>query len=807
MSNNSKSTVEAIFPLSYMQQGLLLHHLSSKIDQGFLNTECTLTGDFDIETFKSSCDLITKRHDILRSTVHWKKLEKPLHVIHKSKTIDIVYLNWSNVSETEKANNWNTLKENSLKAGALLETGALLQIKVVKFSETRHKILWPMHHILLDGWSGSNIIKDLFSIYDDLSKDVSPQLETLPNYKTYLNWIKNLPEDDPKTFWKNYLKDFKNANLFRQTTTEYSEGVTNTNSFTFSEIETNTIKGYCKRNKITINTLIQCVWSLVLSKYFNSKDVIHGTTVSGRAGDFPNINLLTGMFMNVQPVRGQIDNTKDFSNWFQDMQKYQFEARKYEYLSLDKLYKFINWSESSELFDSLVVFENYPAASAKKNALQVSDVKSGLTSTYPITLAVLPGIEIKFVLKTLSNLIDLETANWILETLKTTVSLISTEDVKNFNILNEKISAFKRLTPDKTNTKKTTNQSIEKSKTVNTVVNPRNKTELELRKIWESLLNQNNISITDNFFELGGKSLLAIKLFSKINSQFKTKLSATTLLEHATIAELSQLILDGKDAKTWDYIVPIRSKGTKNPLFCIHGGGGYVIFFNPLVNALNKNVPVYALEPAGLNSNDTMHKSIEAMAKDYAKEIKDAQPKGPYNLLTYCFSPAVGIEIANIFKLEGEKTNLIVIDSIIKQEDFASPERVKMRIYGFLNRVLKNPFSALKLMISNNYARFIRPKMIALFADEGKKNLEKITQNLIKIYVNYGWNKNHTDDVFLILTKKADKKLNPIYIESWEGITDGHVKVTYTSGDHLELFDSPHVESVAKLIEKDIYNL
>jgi len=93
------------------------------------------------------------------------------------------------------------------------------------------------------------------------------------------------------------------------------------------------------------------------------------------------------------------------------MQKYQFEARKYEYLSLDKLYKFINWSESSELFDSLVVFENYPAASAKKNALQVSDVKSGLTSTYPITLAVLPGVEIKFVLKTLSNLIDLETAN------------------------------------------------------------------------------------------------------------------------------------------------------------------------------------------------------------------------------------------------------------------------------------------------------------------------------------------------------------------------------------------------------------
>jgi thioesterase domain-containing protein/acyl carrier protein len=800
MINKTKSTVEAIYPLSYMQQGLLLHHLSSQLDQGFLNTECTLKGVFELSKFKDACAFILKRHDVLSSTIHWKNLEKPLHVIHKSKEIEIKYLDWGSLSNEEKELNWEKLKKNTLEAGAQLESGALLKINIVKFSNKAYKLLWPMHHILLDGWSGSIILKDLFITYNALFKNESPQLDTLPNYKAYLNWKNSLPEEHAKTFWQNYLQSYKAASLFSNQLINNSEEKTAiVNSFNLSEEATNQIKNYCKKNKITTNTLIQSIWSLVIAKYFNTNDVIHGTTVSGRSGDFPNIDLLTGMFMNVQPVRGEIDENLDFSNWFQSIQKIHFEARKYEYLSLDKLYIYINWSDNSALFDSLVVFENYPTAEAENKVLEVSNVKSGLTSTYPVTLAILPGSETKFVLSTSTKHIDSDSASWIIETLRSTIELITAEEVTNYNELSNKITPSKVSITKNSNIVNTINEATYKA--------PKNKTELAITQIWESILGISQIGINDNFFEIGGKSLLAIKMFSLINSKFKTKLSATVLLEYPTIAKLSNHILSDKDTKGWEYIVPIRSTGNKTPLFCIHGGGGYVIFFNPLVNSLNKKIPVYALQPAGLNSKEKMHDSIEAMAKDYSSEIKEVQPKGPYNILSYCFSPAVGIEIANIFKAEGEETNLIVIDSIIKQEDFTSPDRIKMRIYGFLNRLIKNPIKALKLMISNSYARFIEPILIKLFANEAKKNLDKITRNLVEIYVNYGWNKYHTDNVLLILTKKADKKLNPIYIESWKGITNGNVKVVYTSGDHLELFDSPHVEPVAKHIEKNIYDL
>lgn len=798
-TNTAKSSVETIYPLSYMQQGLLMHHLSNDIDQGFLNTECALKGDFKLDVFKEACAIVLKKHEVLRATIHWKNLENPVQVIHKHKEIDVTYLDWENLSEKEQQSKWEALKNRFASEGAPLEKGALLNIRIIKSSSKLHKFLWPMHHILLDGWSGSLLIKDILDNYNIIYNDETVTTKPLPNYKAYLNYIKSLPEENAKTFWGNYLKDFKNASHFSNITINKKEDTQETfssTSFSLTEDATTQLKTYCKQHKITTNTFIQSVWSLVLAIYFDETDVIHGNTVSGRSGDFPSLDKMTGMFMNVQLVRGKIEPELDFPSWFTSMQKLHFESRNHEHISLDKLYSYCNWPEHATMFDSIIVYENYPTVKNSENTLEALNIRSGLTSTYAVTLAVLPDDAIKFVLTSSTMHVNADTEQWIINTLENAITLITSGEATTFKVLKSSLKPYMKLSANTEVFPSTRDQDYSI---------PKNKTELQLLQIWERVLGIQNISTTANFFELGGKSLIAVKMFSIINKKFKIKLSATAILEYSSIEQLSNRILSGAKRESFQFIVPIRSTGDKTPLFCLHGGGGYAIFFNPLAKALKSNIPVYALQPAGINSNNKMHNSIQEMAIDYAKEIKTVQPNGPYNLLSYCFSTCLGIEIANIFKTEGDETNLVVIDSIIKQEDFTSPDRIKMRISGFLGRIRKNPVNAIKLMVLNQYYKFVHPIVSNRFASKSDKHLEKLKLNLRKIYIKYGWNKNHPDTVLLILSDKADKNLNPTYINSWKSITDRKVNVKHTNGKHHQLFTSPYVDNLAKIIETEIY--
>jgi len=330
---------------------------------------------------------------------------------------------------------------------------------------------------------------------------------------------------------------------------------------------------------------------------------------------------------------------------------------------------------------------------------------------------------------------------------------------------------------------------------------PQNKIELQLAEIWEDIFGIERIGTTDNFFQLGGKSLMATKIFTRIARAFKIKLSPVTLLEHPTIMALANIISSGKKPESWKYVVPIKSKGTKKPLFCIHGGGGFVFFFNPLAHSMHKDRPVYALQPSGIYDAETMHGSIEEMAGDYAKEIRLIQPEGPYNILVYCFSTAVGIEMSRILKKQGHDINLIVVDSLVNQENFKDPSRVKMRIFGFIKRVLTNPIQAVRLMFINNGEKYLLPIWIKLFGSKHKKNHEKIKNNLVRIYKNYQWTNRNPAQTSLILTKKVDTLLDKEYITGWNSISKREIYVEHTEGFHHTIFDED-AAAMALKIEK-----
>lgn len=790
-----KPKFEAIFPLTYMQQGLLFHHLSDNPDQGYLNVECLLGGVMNNEYFEMAWNKTVERHAVLRTTVHWKGLEKPVTIVHQKKTISLTHLNWSDLSIDEQTTKWTELKSNASNEGVDFQKAPLLNLMLIDIGQKEYKLLWPNHHLLLDGWSSQVILEDFLSTYNSLIEGKKLILEPLPSLKSYLNWVGKKDGKEASKFWNDYFENFTNAPQFAKVNPSKIDDEISEQSLVLSVDQTDELRALARVNKITLNTLIQGTWSFLLSRYFATNDVTYGTTVSGRSGGFPKIELLTGMFMNVQPVRSLVQDNMKVGQWLQNLQNRQQEARKYEHINLDEIAAFIDWPEAKPLFDSLLIFENFPQAKSENRVLQLKDFKSGVTSTYSLTMVVIPGKKMKFVWSARTGLVDKEALTWIFDNWKKLIDSLTSEKLISFDTLNSVIPIFEHLDDSK-------NYFSESSDIENKYAAPRNETELQLVKIWENLFGIHSVGINDNFFDLGGKSLLAARMFKILNSEMQIQLPPTTLLEHPTIASISELIMEGSEDNhsTFKNIVPIRAKGEKPALFCVHAGGGHVFFYNLLAKYLDKDRPIYALQPSGILGNENMHDNIEEMAKAYADEIRSVQPQGPYNLMVYCFSTAVGLEMSKALKEHGSETNLIVMDTMAEQRHLLTKSRVLMRVKGFLKRLVKSPSIVLRTMIADRYIMYLKPMWIKLTGSGEEKNTELMSQHLYKIYKKYKW-QPQKDNVKLLLTKKADKSFNKEYIRSWQQIALDGVEVVETAGDHRTLFIEPDVASVADTIE------
>jgi amino acid adenylation domain-containing protein len=185
--------------------------------------------------------------------------------------------------------------------------------------------------------------------------------------------------------------------------------------------------------------------------------------------------------------------------------------------------------------------------------------------------------------------------------------------------------------------------------------------ELQLTKIWKQVLGIDRIGIEDNFFELGGYSLLAVRAISEIEKLGYQRLPLSTFLAAPTIKEFANLIRIKKAVTTWPSLVPIESRGSKPPLFCMHPVGGNILEYYPLAHHLGPEQPIHGLQSTGLDGVQVPLSRIEDMAARYIQEIQSLQPHGPYFLTGYSFGALVAFEVACQLESQGEKIGLLAL--------------------------------------------------------------------------------------------------------------------------------------------------
>ncbi|HWZ94477.1 MAG TPA: SDR family NAD(P)-dependent oxidoreductase [Opitutaceae bacterium] len=199
-------------------------------------------------------------------------------------------------------------------------------------------------------------------------------------------------------------------------------------------------------------------------------------------------------------------------------------------------------------------------------------------------------------------------------------------------------------------------------------IEPRTETERQLAKIWQELLKRPQVGVRDNFFEIGGRSLLAARLFARIDKEMGCKLPLSTLFKAPTIETLAALLGEsGKPAPPCQ-VLPVQPNGSRPPFFCIPGGGSDAIVFQDLSRALGPDQPFYGLQARGLDATpiEGEFPSVEQVAADFIKAIRHLQPQGPYFVGGHCFGCLLAWEVASQLKAQGHEVGLLaLLDPIV----------------------------------------------------------------------------------------------------------------------------------------------
>ncbi|KAK9768275.1 hypothetical protein K7432_001189 [Basidiobolus ranarum] len=192
---------------------------------------------------------------------------------------------------------------------------------------------------------------------------------------------------------------------------------------------------------------------------------------------------------------------------------------------------------------------------------------------------------------------------------------------------------------------------------------PQGEIENALADIYAGLLNVKLISRHDSFFTVGGHSLLAIQMIGRIHTTLGIKIALSTVFEAPTITELAHRLAMPKasEGDSFAVMLPLKPKGTRYPLFCVHSVIGLSWSYIGLSKYISVDQPIYGLQSRGLNGTSALAESIDAMASDYISQIRRIQPKGPYFLLGRSFGGRVAFAMATLLEQQGEKVALLAM--------------------------------------------------------------------------------------------------------------------------------------------------
>ncbi|MBO3285399.1 non-ribosomal peptide synthetase [Paenibacillus polymyxa] len=395
--------IENIYSLTPMQKGMWFHSaLDRQTAAYFEQTRFTMRGVLDVQLFERSWTELAKRHLVLRANFVQGPAGEPLQIIYRDKPVGFEYEELLHLQADEKQAYLDKKAEDDKLRGFDMEHDALVRVTILRTEEQSYHVLWSFQHILMDGWCLPQLTQELFETYSALASGKQPAGDKGSDYGAYIEWLEKQDDQAASGYWTAFLAGYEGQTVLPGQKEPAPNG-----RFTADHVTAELGKDLsermdrvAKQRLVTVNTLLQAAWGVMLQKYNGTNDAVFGSVVAGRPAEIPGIESMIGLFINTVPVRVTSEADTVFANLMAKLQEWALESGRYDYYPLYEIQA--RSVQKQNLINHIIAFENYPVDEQMEQAgdqqhgdLTIADVQMEEQTNYNFNVTVVPGVEIE----------------------------------------------------------------------------------------------------------------------------------------------------------------------------------------------------------------------------------------------------------------------------------------------------------------------------------------------------------------------------------------------------------------------------
>lgn len=389
-----------LYELSHMQLGMLLDNIYAKDSGGYHQQMIfEMKGTLEEKLFKQAWFNLINAHEVLRTSFHWEDLDKPLQVVHRNVDFFWDQKDLSGLESQLPAKALEELIESDIKRPFIVNQAPLLRCYLMRMGREHYFFMLSYHHLLLDGWSLPIILRDVFMNYQALCSGENRIIETSRPYKDFIHWLQNTNHEAAKEFWKNKLDGFFESNRLVSGDRNYDPKNYSPQEYELilSAEESQAIIQHAKELRVTPYIFFQGFCALLMSEFTADKDIVIGATVSGRPADLADSGSMVGLFMNTIPIRIIVDTNEPVKDFLGRLFEDSRQTDNFSYASLADIRKWSQLAPGEPLFETAVVYENYPFGHFTESlpGLTISNFKLIEKPNIPLAVIVIPGHEFR----------------------------------------------------------------------------------------------------------------------------------------------------------------------------------------------------------------------------------------------------------------------------------------------------------------------------------------------------------------------------------------------------------------------------